>query len=252
MTAHVFHRCWLLHARAYRDSSLLLDLFTQDEGRVTAVARGVRTTSKGSASGKRALLQPFLPLQVVLSGRGELRTLGQVEAAGAGASIHAERLLSALYINELLVRLLPHHEKESALFDEYGRVLSALAGTTALEPLLRGFELQLLEALGYGLQFSHEVDTGDAIEPGQWYHLHDDGGFARQLVNGAQFDTNTFYQGTELLLIAQRDFTEETVRKTAKRLLRSVLQQYLGKRELSSRALFGKPAKVPGIAPANK
>ncbi|MES2604618.1 MAG: recombination protein O N-terminal domain-containing protein, partial [Pseudomonadota bacterium] len=122
-----FHRCWLLHARAYRDSSLLLDLFTLEEGRTGAVARGVRTAAKGSASGKRALLQPFLPLQVALSGRGELRTLGQVEALGPGMVLHGERLLSALYVNELLVRLLPYHEKEHLLFEEYSKLLLALA-----------------------------------------------------------------------------------------------------------------------------
>jgi DNA repair protein RecO (recombination protein O) len=235
-----FHRCWLLHARAYRDSSLLLDLFSEEEGRISAVARGVRTSAKGSSSGKRALLQPFLPLSVALSGRGELRTLGPIEALGAGLIIQGERLLSALYVNELLVRLLPHHEKEAVVFQEYGTLLYALAGETLLEPLLRTFELQLLDALGYGLQFGYDVDSGETVQPDYWYHLHIDGGFARQLGNGATLDTHALYRGNDLIRIARRDFTDEVVRKTAKRLLRSVLQQHLGKRELGSRALFGK------------
>jgi DNA repair protein RecO (recombination protein O) len=238
---NTYTHCWLLHARAYRDSSLLLDLFTVEEGRVGAVARGVRTASKGNASGKRSLLQPFVPLQVALSGRGELRTLGQVEAVGPCIAVHGERLLSALYINELLVRLLPNHEKEGPLFEEYSTLLPALAGDAPLEPLLRNFELQLLDALGYGLQFGHDVETGEAIQPDGWYHLHVDGGFGRQLAAGQHTDTHSLYAGSELLSIAQRDFAGDAVRRTAKRLLRRALQQHLGKRELGSRLLFSKP-----------
>jgi DNA repair protein RecO (recombination protein O) len=250
MKAEILHQCWLLHARAYRDSSLLLELFSHHEGRIGAIARGVRSASKSGPSRKRSLLQPFIPLQLVLSGRGELRTVGQLEALGSGVPLQGERLLSALYINELLVRLLPVHEKEPALFEEYGTLMRALAGNEPLEPLLRNFELLLLDSLGYGLQFDHDVQSGSPIHSDQWYHLHADGGFGAQLNAPNQHEQDIFYRGAELLMIAQRDFSQESVRRTAKRLLRTVLQQHLGKRELVSRSLFGKvsPPTSPSLA----
>lgn len=246
MKAAELHRCWLLHARPYRDTSLLLDLFTEDEGRVGAIARGVRAVGKGKAISKRSLLQPFVPLQVALSGRGELRTLGQTEALAAGLPLIGERLLSALYVNELLVRLLPAHEKESAVFDDYSRLLQALAGNDELEPLLRNFELQLLDVLGYGLQLTHDAATGEVIVGSHWYQLQQEGGFIRQPANVS--DTLTLYAGNDLIALARRDFSTVETRRAAKRLLRSVLQQHLGSRELSSRALFAKPA-VPTSTP---
>ncbi len=250
MKAEILHQCWLLHARAYRDSSLLLELFSDHEGRIGAIARGVRSASKAGPSRKRSLLQPFIPLQLALSGRGELRTVGQLEALGTGIPLQGERLMSALYINELLVRLLPVHEKEPALFEEYGTLMRALAGSEPLEPLLRNFELMLLDALGYGLQFDHDVQSGTPIHNDGWYHLHADGGFGEQLKAPDRHEQENFYRGAELLLIAQRDFSLKPVRLTAKRLLRTVLQQHLGKRELVSRTLFGKvtPPTSPSLA----
>jgi len=239
MKAAELHRCWLLHARPYRDTSLLLDLFTEDEGRVGAIARGARAVGKSKGVSKRSLLQPFVPLQIALSGRGELRTLGQIEALGAGIPLIGERLLSALYVNELLVRLLPQQDKEPEVFDDYSRLLLALAGNTELEPLLRNFELQLLDVLGYGLQLSHDVATGELILVDTWYQWQQEGGFIRQ--PSSVSDTRELYAGSDLIALARRDFTAAATRRTAKRLLRNVLQQHLGGRELASRALFAKP-----------
>jgi DNA repair protein RecO (recombination protein O) len=238
---HPLLQGWLLHSRPYRDSSLLLDFFTLEEGKVSALARGVRS----SKSGKRSLLQPFIPLQISLGGKGELRTLAQVEALSVGSSLTKERLMSGLYINELLVRLLPSHEAESLLFTEYGKLMQELAGSSALEPLLRCFELLLLEALGYGLQLTHDAETGEVMHAGALYHLHADGGMVRQLqtTDGADAQGASLYAGADLIGIAARDFSGESTRKTAKRLLRTVLQQHLGTRELGSRALFIKPAR---------
>ena len=241
------HYCWLLHARPYRDTSLILDLFTQAQGRVSAIARGVRAQGKGRAISKRSLLQPFIPLQVSLAGRGELRTLGVVEALGAGIPLVGERLLSALYVNELLVRLLPLHENEMQIFSSYGGLLQALAGNDELEPLLRLFELQLLDVLGYGLQLTHDAASGESIRSGIWYQLQQEGGFICQPMDVS--DTRALYEGEALIAMAQRDFSSLATRRTAKRLLRTVLQQHLGSRELASRALFGKPSDAPTSTP---
>jgi DNA repair protein RecO (recombination protein O) len=226
---------WLLHSRPFRDTSLLLDFLTV-EGRVSALARGARSAK----STTRALLQPFQPLLVSLAGRSELLNLRQAEASGPARPLTGERLFSALYVNELLVRLLRGQESEAELFNAYGEVLRELASGAELEPVLRCFELQLLDTLGYGLQFSHEAETGEVLTDEGWYYLHADSGFVRQsqgqLTQASA--SHALYPGAELRKIAARDFAAGSTRRIAKRLLRQVLQQHMSERPLTSRELF--------------
>jgi DNA repair protein RecO (recombination protein O) len=228
---------WLLHGRPFRETSLVIELLTREHGRCTAIARGV----KSPRSQRRALLQPFVPLQVSLSGRNELQNLGNVEALGCTAALTGDRLFAALYVNELLVRLLPVHEPAQDVFDEYSRLLVALGGPAPLEPLLRNFELELLDSLGYGLQFTHDADSGAAIRPEASYGLSLESGFVLQeQVQPVQDPSGQqlSFSGSILLAISGRDFSSAETRKVAKKLLRHVLQQHLGTRELASRALF--------------
>lgn len=230
---------WLLHSRPFRDTSLLLDFLTPEHGRLNAIARGAR----GPRSKQRALLQPFQPLVISLSGRGELLNLRDAEAAGPGMVLTGERLFAALYVNELMTRLLRGHEGEATLFGLYSGVLAGLQAGVELEPLLRDFELRVLDALGFGLQFSHEAETGEVLAADCWYYLHEDTGFVRQRsVQEAHPDaTQYLYPGHELHRIAARDFTESSTRACAKRLLRQVLQHHMSERPLVSRELFIQP-----------
>ena len=123
-TATIRQPAFVLHRRAYRESSLLLDLLTRDFGRVGAVVRGAR----GAGRGQGFCCQPLGALLVSWSGRGELKTLTAVERIGNAAEIGGERLYSALYVNEILVRLLPQHDAHPLLFDAYARLLAELPG----------------------------------------------------------------------------------------------------------------------------
>jgi len=230
---------WLLHSRPFRDTSLLLDFLTPELGRVSAIARGAR----GPRSKHRALLQPFQPLTISLSGRTELLSLRDAEAAGPGVMLTGERLFSALYVNELMTRLLRGHEGEATLFSLYSSVLAGLGGNAALEPLLRDYELRVLDALGFGLQFSHEAETGEELAADQWYYLHHDTGFVRQrnVQESQPGAMNYLYPGHELHRIAARDFAASSTRACAKRLLRQVLQHHMSERPLTSRELFIEP-----------
>jgi DNA repair protein RecO (recombination protein O) len=231
---------WLLHSRPFRDTSVLLDFLT-DTGRVSAIARGAR----GPRSKYKALLQPFQPLTISLFGRSELLNLRDAEAAGQALVLTGERLFSALYVNELMVRLLHGHEGEAALFSLYSAVLAGLGTPAELEPLLRDFELSVLEALGFGLQFSHEAETGEVLAADGWYYLHQDTGFVRQRQNQVQEprhdSAHNLYPGHELHKIAERDFAGGSTRVCAKRLLRQVLQHHMSERPLTSRELFMEP-----------
>lgn len=236
---------WLLHSRPYRDTSMLLDFFTEESGRVSAVARGIRNPK----AKQKAFLQPFIPLHISLSGRGELQNLRQVEARSAALFLHGEALFSALYINELMVRLVAGHERDKTLFDAYSEVLQELSSGAQIEPLLRTFELRLLENLGYGLQLAHEADSDNPVVAEGWYYLQADGGFVRQLQvseSDAGASSGHLYCGEELQRIGRADFSAVSTRRAAKRLLRAVLQQHLSERPLGSRELFkALPKQLP-------
>lgn len=242
---------WLLHSRPYRDTSMLLDFFTEESGRVSAIARGIRNPK----AKQKAFLQPFIPLHISLAGRGDLQNLRQVEARSAALFLRGEALFSALYINELMVRLVAGHEKDKTLFNAYSAVLNELSTGAEIEPLLRTFELRLLENLGYGLQLTHEADSDDPVVSEGWYYLQADGGFVRQLqVAESEAGTSSgyLYSGDELHRIARADFSQTSTRRAAKRLLRSVLQQHLSERPLGSRELFkALPKQLPPDLPAS-
>ena len=159
-------------------------------------------------------------------------------------AIAGERLYSALYVNELLVRLLPPHDAHSALFGAYAALLPGLAAAEDLEPLLRSFELLLLRELGYGMEFVHDSATGQVLEPAGHYLFSPDGGFHA----APEASDPRAYPGWALAQIGREDFSEPRTRRYAKRLMRQALAELLGPRPLHSRGYFRRaPAPADGI-----
>ena len=165
---------YILHSRPYRDSSVLLEVLTAEQGRISLVARGARRKTRGGSGG--ALLQPFIPLLLSFSGRTELKNLNATEAAGRPFALPGERLFSGLYLNELLVRLLHRHDPHPHLFAAYGATLGALARDDEIDDVLRRFEFALLGELGYGFELNLDGASGEAVLPECWYHYHPDHG----------------------------------------------------------------------------
>lgn len=144
----VLQPAFVLHARPYRDTSLLVELLTAERGRLTVLARGVRN----QRSRFNGLLVPFSPLLVSFSGKTDLQVLRQVEANGLSYNLRGNMLLSGFYLNELLIRLLQRHEPHPNVYQAYQYTLNVLADTVQPEPALRLFEKYLLVDIGYGLQ----------------------------------------------------------------------------------------------------
>lgn len=220
---------WVLHSRPYRDTSLLLELFTAEQGRISLVGRGVRRRSRGGS--QSALLQPFNPLLVSFSGGGELRNLTGCEAAGKPVVLRGEHLFSALYLNELLLRLLHRHDPHPTLFAAYAAALDQLSAAERPDTPLRRFELGLLDELGYGFPLDRDGRTGAPIAADVNYRF--DPGFGL-VVAAADSDG---LAGGELLRMAAGDF-EGSARPVARQLLRQALASHLGPEPLRSRALF--------------
>jgi len=225
------HPGYLLHARDYRDTSLLVDLFTPAAGRISAVARGARSSKRGYS--QRAVLQPFQPLWLEWNGPGELKALRQVEARGAAIALQRHGLLSGLYVNELLSRLLHRDDPHPDLFDDYERVLHALLQLDRLDIALRHFELRLLEALGYGLDLSAD-DSGAAVEADAQYRFDPNGGLVRV---HAPLPSTAVFRGLDILDFLSGTYSPDA-RRALKWLCRAALQPHLGNKPLRSRALF--------------
>ncbi|MEQ8663018.1 MAG: DNA repair protein RecO, partial [Gammaproteobacteria bacterium] len=152
---------YVLHRRRYRESSLIVDLLTHERGRLAAVARGALRRKSQLA----AVLQPLVPLSIETRGRGELLTLIHAEALAPAPPAQGERLYAVFYVNELVLRLTAAHDTLGAFFDTYRATLAALSGASPLEPVLRRFELALLEASGLGLELASEAHGRAPLDP---------------------------------------------------------------------------------------
>jgi DNA repair protein RecO (recombination protein O) len=222
---------YLLHRTPYRDTSLLIEAFTESHGRLGLVARGARSRRGGQA----ALLQPFQSLLLSWSGRGELHTLTAVEPQHPSLTLHGDSLNSSFYLNELLMRLLPRHDPHPLLYQRYAYTLRQLADSGMDEWRLRLFERDLLQELGYGLLLTHEGGSGEMVQSDACYCYHPEYGPSRQHNND---EPCLSVHGETLLCLAQGEKGGSRCRSEAKRLMRGVLAGYLGNRPLASRELF--------------
>lgn len=164
---------WVLGRRNYGDNGLLVELFMADGGRSSAVAKGVfRRKAGGSLA---SLLQPFHPLLVRLAGRGELKTLVTVESPSPAYVLHGDDLLSGLYLNELMIRVLPRFDPYPVVFMGYGEAIESLQSAVG-EIALRRFELILLSELGYRIDWWLDGNQ-DPIQEPMDYLYHPSQGF---------------------------------------------------------------------------
>jgi len=212
----------------------LLEVLTAEYGRLSLVARGARRKARGGSSGS-ALLQPFIPLLLSFSGRAELKSLTAKEAAGKLHELRGERLFSAMYVNELLVRLLHRHDPHPQLFAAYTEALQALSREDEVDTTLRHFEFKLLDELGYSFDLALDADSGERVQAHLWYHYIPDLGLVAKA--DATEPSRSAYAGADLIIMAGGQFGG-SVRVTAKRLLRQALAGHLGDAPLRSRELF--------------
>lgn len=226
---------FVLHKRAYRETSFLVDLFTLEWGKVSAVVKGVR----GNKGDKKSLLQGFQPLLLSLSGRHELRNLNQLEAAGSMFRLAANSLFSAMYINELLNRLLPKEVPHPELYTVYIECLQALQQhvdleLVTLESHLRQFESCLLQDLGYGVDLNYEYDTGREVLPKHNYRFVLEQGIQRVFQTKQSCN---YFTGEALIQMQSSEWTKASLH-CAKSINRMAISHLLGRKPLKSRELF--------------
>ena len=225
---------YVLHSRPWRETSLIVEAFAREHGRVGLVARGARR----ARSRLRGTLLPFHLLLLSWSGRGELPTLTGADTEGGPVrTLRGRALFSGFYLNELLLKLLPRNDPHPGLFDDYRRALAALGEEgRALDGVLRTFEKRLLDALGYGPTLDRAVDTGAPVSPDRRYRYVPE----RGPVEAAGAEDGPVVSGRTLLALAggRLGGGGDLERAEARRLMRAVLAPHLGPRPLGSRALF--------------
>lgn len=225
---------FILHTRPYRNTSLLIDFFTQTDGRVTAISRGARSPN----SKIKGILQAFTPLLINFTGSSDLMTLSTVEPNGMHLSLTGKALVSGFYLNEILMRLIMRFDAYPGLFEQYYMTLNELASQSFSPCILRRFEMALLDELGYGLHLSHDADSGETIKA-QNHYLYTAGYGLRQVMLGASHrNDRAVFMGASLQAIHQQDFSDASVLTDSKRLMRIALAPLLGNKPIKSREMF--------------
>lgn len=226
----VSHHVYILHSRNYRETSLLADIFSEEEGRYSLIVRG----AKGKKSKYQGQIQPFSPLLVTSYGKGELKTSGTLDFPRRPWRLKGENLLIGMYVNELLYRLLGKFDQLPALYADYENLLAELEKDVFEIIRLREFELSLLANLGYGITFDFDVRTGDGIRPQKKYRFVAEEGF--HSLDREEQSGNSI-SGENLLAIVNGDHLPD-VGRVLKQVVRESLQSLLGAKPLKSRSLF--------------
>jgi DNA repair protein RecO (recombination protein O) len=226
---------YILHTRPYRETSQILDIFSQRHGRAGLVARGARRPK----SPFRGILNPFQPLRISWTGRGELATLTQAETIGAGGVLPGSAIMAGFYVNELLMKLLHRHDPHTDLFAHYSSLVGDLATKApatgeSVEILLRKFELELLQEIGYALNLEQDAVYQQPLRNEQRYEFRVEQGAVPVDYEGTE---GMCFTGAELLRIGQLELTDAHSLRKAKQLLRYVLDYHIGDRGLQTRRI---------------
>ena len=219
---------YILHHRPWRDSSRILEVLSREHGRLTLFARAVR----GPAARLAPVLQPFWPLLLSWSGRGEAPQLTHAERADVSGPLPPACVMAAFYVNELLLKLTTRHDPLPALFDHYHATLARLRSGTALEPTLRVFELRLLELAGFGLELETEAGGGVPLAADGYYRFRP----AQGLVRTRAHDAGAL-AGASLIDLRQEQLSGRRALEDARRLLHAALAACLEGRPLATRAV---------------
>jgi DNA repair protein RecO (recombination protein O) len=217
---------FILQQRKFRETSLIIDVLTRDFGRVSLLAKGVRKAKSKTAG----LLQPFIPLMLSFSGKAELKTLTDVEIIQSVIQLKGLALYCGFYINELVGHFLHQYDPHPEVFTHYRECLSCLSDGSKIETALRVFELNLMDAVGYGLQLDYDFHNEKAVHPLKKYHFNVEQG-PIEAIDGQ-------FSGTTLQALKLRKFADVQVLIEAKILMRTVIAVYLQGKPLKSRTLI--------------
>jgi len=226
MTNNDWDECFLLHHRPHGETSLIVDVFTKKNGKMSFIAKG----AKKPKSKFFGYLTPFTKLRITYTGRSELKTLTNIDRDFSESTNSLSKTsYSLLYINELLIRLLPKDAVHEDLFQLYESFLVKIHSGENIELTLRSFELDMLEMLGYGLDFENEIDKNQSIDINKNYSFIPERGFRES--------KNSNFSGKDIINIRMRKLSEVS-KKHLKHITQESIHFCLDGKNLSSREIF--------------
>jgi DNA repair protein RecO (recombination protein O) len=221
---------FVLHSYPYKETSLIVEMFTREFGRVPLMAKG----AKRPHSKLRGVLQTFQPLSVGFSGKSEVRNLTSAEWLGGLLPLEKSALLCGFYLNELLVRLLARDDPHPALFDHYVAALNEFGHGEPPAIVLRRFELALLKETGVANNLSICAESREPVLPEGVYVVDPERG-ARP---ARQADTSPAVSGKTLLDMERGDYADTNTQMQSKFLMRFLLAHHLGGTQLNTRQIL--------------
>ncbi|OGA23403.1 MAG: DNA repair protein RecO [Betaproteobacteria bacterium RIFCSPLOWO2_02_FULL_67_26] len=222
---------FVLHTYPFRETSLIIEAFSRDHGRVALVARGARRPR----SALRGALLPFQPLLLSWSGKRELRTLTRAEWQGNPAALKGQALICGFYLNELLLKLTPRDDPHEHLFSVYEGTLAALAGGVDQAAVLRRFEMDLLRELGYAVILDRDVGCDQPVAREHRYvYVVERGPVSAGVAPGNGVELS----GQTLIDMQSGIFTNPATQQQSKALMRTLINHYLGSQVLHTRQLL--------------
>ena len=245
-------RAFVLHSYAYKESSLIVDLFTVENGRMAVIAKG----AKRPASNLRGALLSLQPIEAIFSGRGEVKTLTQAQWLPGQPWLTGQALMCGMYLNELLIKLLPREDPHPQLFESYAATLLTLAESQEHSAILREFEISLLIEMGYALELQNDVSTGERLLPDALYRYD-------PLAGPSAEGRGSLVSGNALLSLARGRFDNNAIAAEARDFVRTIINFHLDRRLMRSSSVMhdlhqlserldAKPARKPAAARANK
>ncbi len=226
MTNNDWDECFLLHHRPHGETSLIVDVFTKKNGKMSFIAKG----AKKPKSKFFGYLTPFTKLKITYTGRSELKTLTNIDRDFSESTNSLSKTsYSLLYINELLIRLLPKDAVHEDLFLLYESFLGKIHSGENIELTLRSFELDMLDMLGYGLDFENEIDKNQSIDVNKNYSFIPERGFRES--------KNSNFSGKDIINIRMRNLSEVST-KHLKHITQESIHFCLDGKNLSSREIF--------------
>ncbi len=220
---------YVLHTYPFKETSLVVELFSKEFGRIAAVAKGARRPH----SAMRGMLQSFQMLSGAWSGKNELKTLHSLDWNAGLTLLKGEALMCGFYMNELLLRLLPREDAHEALFAYYTSTMQTLSNGADLATTLRRFELKLLQEMGYAVPLLQDENDGE-IDADKTYRYEAEYGACELSAtkNGVQLT------GKTMLDMARDDYNDAQTQAQSKQLMRYLLAHYLGDKPLHTRQLL--------------
>ena len=231
---------FVLHARPWRETSLLVEVLSARHGRIGLLARGVQTPRRHPL---RAALQPLQSIRFDAVQHGELARLTAAEATDTAPRLAGHAMLAGFYVNELTMRLSQRQDPQPDLFVAYATVRERLRADEPLAWTLRRFERDLLDALGFGFDWSVDGD-GAPIDAAARYRLDPEHGARRVLSDRGHGDRSSAATGQALLALGQDAMPSPADLASLRRGLRGVLTHHLGARGLKSWEMLGDLARV--------